>query len=86
MIKVAPAAISSRLDDTDGKEKIEIVRTGRATTRSSSTSSANTITISAQADISINVLRAGALKLAGNGIEVSSQGRGEDRGLAPTSS
>lgn len=60
-----------RLDDTDGKEKIEIVDKSGKNSLVVDTA-ANTITIAADADITITS-SGGKLKLSGKGIELSSQ-------------
>jgi uncharacterized protein involved in type VI secretion and phage assembly len=60
-----------RLDDTDGKEKIQIIdSTGK---NSIVIGPNNTITIQADGDITIQS-SSGKLKLSGNGIEITSQG------------
>lgn len=59
-----------RLDDSDGAEKIEIVdKSGNSITFDAS---ANTITIKADSDISIQSSN-GKLKLSGKGVEITSQ-------------
>ena len=60
-----------RLDDSDGAEKIEIVdKTGKNSITFDA--SANTITIKADSDISIQSSN-GKLKLSGKGVEITSQ-------------
>lgn len=59
------------LDDTDGEEKIEIMDGGGSNSFTISTSE-NTITISAEADITIES-GDGKLILSGNGVEITSQ-------------
>lgn len=60
-----------RLDDTDGEEKIEIIDKSGNNSIVINTKD-NTITISADADITIQS-SSGKLKLSGNGIEITSQ-------------
>jgi uncharacterized protein involved in type VI secretion and phage assembly len=60
-----------RLDDTDGKEKIEVIDKSGKNSIVISTSD-NTITISADKDITIQSTN-GKLKLSAKGIEISSQ-------------
>src|SRR6185312_11334219 len=60
-----------RLTDTAGEEKIEIIDKSAKNTIVIS-SKDNTITISADADITVKSA-SGKLKLAGNGVEISSQ-------------
>ncbi len=60
-----------RLDDTDGSEKIEIIdKTGK--NKMTFSAADNTITIAADADITIQS-NTGKVKLVGQGIELSSQ-------------
>lgn len=60
-----------RLDDTDGEEKIEIID-GSGNNSVIINTADNTVTISAEADITIQSSN-GKLKLSGNGIEIVSQ-------------
>ena len=60
-----------RLDDTGGGEKIEIIDSSGKNTITISTAD-NSITISADADITIQS-SSGKLQLSGNGIEITSQ-------------
>jgi uncharacterized protein involved in type VI secretion and phage assembly len=60
-----------RLDDSDGDEKIEIIDKSTKNSITISTKD-NTITISADADITISS-KTGKLKLSGKGVEISSQ-------------
>jgi len=60
-----------RLDDTDGQEKIEIIDKSAKNKIIISTKD-NTITIAADADITIQASQ-GKLTLSGNGIEITSQ-------------
>jgi len=61
-----------RLDDKDGEEKIEIIDKTEKNSIVISTKD-NSISISAEADISITS-NSGKLKLSGSGIEINSQG------------
>jgi uncharacterized protein (DUF2345 family) len=61
-----------RLTDTDGEEKIEIIDMSRQNSIVVS-SKDNTITITAESDVSIQS-HGGKLKLSGRGIEITSQG------------
>lgn len=60
-----------RLDDTSGGEKIEIIGTGGASSIVIDAAH-NTITISADADVTIQAAK-GKLKLSGKGVEITSQ-------------
>jgi phage baseplate assembly protein V len=61
-----------RLTDTDGGEKIEIVDKSAKNSIVISTAD-NTITIAADADVTIQSAK-GKLKLSGNGVEITSKG------------